>query len=54
MYIWNIKKLVMALKEGTISDKQKKSYRIIFWVLVALTVLPLPVVYNPAIIFLSM
>ena len=49
MYIWNINKLVMALQEGTISDKQKKSYHIVFWVLVAITVLPLPVVYNPAI-----
>lgn len=48
MYIWNINKLVMALQEGTITDKQKKSYRIIFWVIVALSVLTLPVVYNPS------
>ncbi|MFF2291206.1 hypothetical protein [Peribacillus butanolivorans] len=48
MYIWNINKLVMALQEGTITDKQKKSYRIIFGLLVALSVLSLPVVYNPS------
>ncbi|QOS90230.1 hypothetical protein [Peribacillus sp. JNUCC41] len=48
MYIWNINKLVMAIQEGTITDKQKKSYSIIFWVIVALSVLALPVVYNPS------
>ncbi|MFE4897954.1 hypothetical protein [Peribacillus butanolivorans] len=48
MYIWNINKLVTALKERTLNDKQKKSYSIIFWAIVALTVLSLPVVYNPS------
>ncbi|MCK1983799.1 MULTISPECIES: hypothetical protein [Peribacillus] len=48
MYIWNINKLVMALQEGTITDNQKKSYSIIFGVIVALSVLSLPVVYNPS------
>ena len=46
MYIWNINKLVMALQAGTITGKQKKRYRITFWVLVALTVFSLPGVYN--------
>ncbi|MFI8495905.1 hypothetical protein ACIGC1_23900 [Peribacillus butanolivorans] len=48
MYIWNINKLVTALKERTVNDKQKKSYSITFWAIVALTVLSLPVVYNPS------
>jgi heme/copper-type cytochrome/quinol oxidase subunit 4 len=48
MYIWNINKLVTALKERTVNDKQRKSYSITFWALVALTVLSLPVVYNPS------
>lgn len=48
MYIWNINKLVMALQAGTITCKQKKRYRITFWVLVALTVFSLPGVYNPS------
>lgn len=48
MYIWNINKLVKALQEGTITDKQKKSYSILFGVIVALSVLTLPVVYNPS------
>ncbi len=48
MYIWNINKLVMALQEGTITDQQRKRYRITFWVLVALTVFSLPGVYNPS------
>ncbi|WP_342604917.1 hypothetical protein [Peribacillus sp. FSL E2-0159] len=46
MYIWIINKLVMALQAGTITGKQKKRYRITFWVLVALTVFSLPGVYN--------
>ncbi|KON68604.1 hypothetical protein [Peribacillus butanolivorans] len=48
MYIWNINKLVTALKERTVNDKQRKSYSITFWAIVALTVLSLPVVYNPS------
>ncbi|ASS93118.1 hypothetical protein [Peribacillus simplex] len=48
MYIWNINKLVMALQAETITGKQKKRYRITFWVLVALTVFSLPGVYTPA------
>lgn len=48
MYIWNINKLVTALEERTVNDKQKKSYSITFWAIVALTVLSLPVVYNPS------
>ncbi|TFH58213.1 hypothetical protein [Peribacillus frigoritolerans] len=48
MYIWNINKLVMALQAGTITGKQKKRYRITFWLLVALTVFSLPGVYNPS------
>lgn len=48
MYIWNINKLVKALQAGTITGKQKKRYRITFWVLVALTVFSLPGVYNPS------
>ena len=48
MYIWNINKLVMELQAGTITGKQRKRYRITFWVLVALTVFSLPGVYNPS------
>jgi uncharacterized ion transporter superfamily protein YfcC len=48
MYIWNINKLVIALQEGTITNKQKKRYRIFFWVIFTLSVLAYPVVYNPS------
>ncbi|MCU6599696.1 hypothetical protein OCO53_04370 [Peribacillus frigoritolerans] len=48
MYIWNINKLVIALQEGTITNKQKKRYRIFFWVIFTLSVLADPVVYNPS------
>lgn len=45
MYIWNINKLVKALQEGTITNKQKKRYRIFFWIIFTLSVLAYPVVY---------
>lgn len=48
MYIWNINKLVIALQEGTITNKQKKRYHIFFWVIFTLSVLAYPVVYNPS------
>lgn len=48
MYIWNINKLVIALQEGTITNKQKKRYRIFFWVIFTLSVLAYPIVYNPS------
>lgn len=48
MYIWNINKLVISLQEGTITNKQKKRYRIFFWVIFTLSVLAYPVVYNPS------
>ncbi|MDI2588531.1 hypothetical protein OR571_15765 [Psychrobacillus sp. NEAU-3TGS] len=47
MYIWNINALVRALKEDSFSEQQKKSYRITFWIIVAITVFSLPIVDNP-------
>ncbi|MCK1983780.1 MULTISPECIES: hypothetical protein [Peribacillus] len=48
MYFWNINKLVMSLQTGRITGKQKKRYRITFWLLVALTMFSLSEIYNPS------
>lgn len=47
MYIWNINALVAALKEDSFTEKTKKSYRVTFWIIIAINVLSLPIVYNP-------
>lgn len=47
MYIWNINALVTALKEDSFSEKTKKNYRVTFWILLSITVISLPLVYNP-------
>lgn len=43
MHIWNINALVTDLKNGTITGRHKKRYQIFFWILIALTFLPIPV-----------
>lgn len=48
MYIWNVNALITALREDSFTEKQKKSYRITFWIIIALTVFSLPVVVNPS------
>ncbi|WP_163102187.1 hypothetical protein [Peribacillus alkalitolerans] len=48
MYIWNINALIAALREDSLTEKQKKNYRTTFWVLLAFIVLSLPIVYNPS------
>ena len=48
MYIWNINALVKALKEDSFTEKNKKSYRVTFWIILAITVLSLPIVENPS------
>jgi hypothetical protein len=48
MYIWNINALITALREESVTEKQKKSYRTTFWILLALTLLSLPIVNNPS------
>ncbi len=48
MYIWNINALVTALKEDSFTEKKKKSYRVTFWIILAITVLSLPMVNNPS------
>jgi hypothetical protein len=39
MYIWNINALVSALREGSLTEKQTKNYRVAFWVIVALSIM---------------
>lgn len=46
MYIWNINALITALKEDSFTEKQKKSYQIIFWIFLAIAVLSLLTVYD--------
>ena len=46
MYIWNINALITALREDSFTEKQKKNYRSVFWIIVAITVLSLPTVYD--------
>lgn len=46
MYIWNINALITALREDSFTEKQKKNYRNVFWILAALAVLSLPTVYD--------
>lgn len=48
MYIWNINALIAALRENSLTEKQKKSYRMTFWIILTLTVLSLPIVVNPS------
>ena len=36
------------LREDSLNDKQKKRYRITFWIILALTVLSLPIAFNPS------
>ncbi|MBM7692217.1 heme/copper-type cytochrome/quinol oxidase subunit 4 [Peribacillus deserti] len=48
MYIWNINALVTALRENTLSEKQKKNYQITFWILTALTILSFSIVISPS------
>lgn len=48
MYIWNINALITALREDSLSVKQKKNYQITFWIILALTVSSLPIVFNPS------
>ncbi|WP_075617205.1 hypothetical protein [Paenisporosarcina indica] len=47
MYIWDINALVTALKEDSFTEKKKKSYRVTFWFILAITVLSSPIVNNP-------
>ncbi|ALC85272.1 hypothetical protein AM499_05165 [Bacillus sp. FJAT-22090] len=46
MYIWNINALITALREDSFTEKQKKNYRSVFWIIVAIAVLSLPTVYD--------
>lgn len=46
MYIWNINALITALREDSFTEKQKKSYRSVFWVFVAIAILSLLTVYD--------
>lgn len=46
MYIWNINALVTALRENSFTEKQKKYYRSVFWIIVAISVLSFPTVYD--------
>ncbi|MDF2066534.1 hypothetical protein [Bacillus sp. Cr_A10] len=46
MYIWNINALITALTEDSFTEKQKKNYRSVFWIIVAIAVLSLPTVYD--------
>lgn len=48
MYIWNINALVKALKEDSFTENNMKSYRVTFWIILAITVLSLPIVENPS------
>lgn len=48
MYIWNINALITALREDSLTEKQKKNYRVTFWIILAITVLSLPIVVNPS------
>ncbi|TCN22664.1 hypothetical protein [Mesobacillus foraminis] len=48
MYIWNLTALILALREDSLNEKQKKTYRNVFWILAALTILTLPVVVDPS------
>ena len=43
MYIWNLKGLVQALKEGSLSNKSKRLYKVIGIFLLALGLLTYPV-----------
>ncbi|MFJ7977933.1 hypothetical protein ACIQZI_19985 [Peribacillus sp. NPDC096379] len=43
MYIWNLKGLVQALKEGSLSNKSKRLYKVIGIFLLALELLTYPV-----------
>ncbi|MFF2856555.1 hypothetical protein [Peribacillus sp. NPDC058002] len=45
MYIWNIKGLVQALKEGNLSNKSKRFYKVIGIFLFALALLAYPVFF---------
>jgi len=46
MYFWNINALITALREDSFTEKQKKNYRNLFWILAIITVLSAPIVYN--------
>jgi len=46
MYFWNINALITALREDSFTEKQKKNYRNVFWILAIITVLSAPIVYN--------
>ena len=41
MYIWNINALITALREDSFTEKQKKNYRTVFWILGVIAVLSL-------------
>ncbi|AMO84337.1 hypothetical protein B857_00926 [Solibacillus isronensis B3W22] len=46
MYIWNINALITALREDSFTEKQKKYYRSVFWIIIAISVLSFPTVFD--------
>lgn len=46
MYIWNINALITAVREDSFTEKQKKNYRSVFWIIAAIAVLSLPTIFD--------